>query len=280
MRWIAVLLAVLPAACLGGCAERPEVDARPLVMVSVLPQKYFVERIAGDRVRVEVMIPPGASPGFYEPTIGQLKALSAASLYVEVGHPSFPFEKAWLGRLLTERADLAVTNASAGISHAEPDPHLWVSPRHALEMTRAIAAALEGLLPEHEAELDENLRRFESEVRDLDAKLHALLDEHRGGRFFVFHPAWGYFAREYGLVQVAIEREGKEPDPREVATLIREAREAGVRVIFVQPQFDPASAELIAREISASVEVLDPLAPDWSANLYRVGVQLRGALVR
>jgi zinc transport system substrate-binding protein len=147
-------------------------------------------------------------------------------------------------------------------------------------MTRNIAAALAALLPEHAAELDENLRRFESEVRDLDAKLHALLDERRGGRFFVFHPAWGYFAREYGLVQVAIEREGKEPDPREVATLIRDAREAGVRVIFVQPQFDPASAELIAREISASVEVLDPLAPDWSANLYRVGRQLRDAVVR
>jgi zinc transport system substrate-binding protein len=250
------------------------------VIVSVLPQKFFVERIAGDRVRVEVMIPPGASPALYEPTIGQLQVLSTAVLYVKVGHPNFPFEKAWLDRLLSGQGDLRVVDASAGIERAEADPHVWLSPLHALAMTRNIAVALAELLPERAAELAENLRRFESEVRDLDADLHALLDGKRGGKFFVFHPAWSYFARDYGLVQVAIEREGKEPDVRQVAALIREARKARARVIFVQPQFDPSSAELVASEISGSVEALDPLAPYWSANLRRVGCRLRGAVVR
>ena len=249
-------------------------------MVSVLPQKFFVERIAGDRVRIEVMIPPGASPALYEPMIAQLKALSSADLYVKVGHPSFPFERAWLERLLAEREDLAVVDASSGVADLDQDPHVWVSPAHALEMARNIAAGLAVLLPEYAAEFDANLRRFEVEVADLDRELRALLDEKRGGRFFVFHPAWSYFAREYGLVQVAIEHEGKEPDPAQVAALIREAREAGARVIFVQPQFDPSSAELIAHEISGSVEALDPLAPDWSANLHRVGRSLRLAVVR
>ena len=276
MRWTAIVL----AACLGSCAEPADVDSQPLVMVSVLPQKFFVERVAGDRVRIEVMIPPGASPALYEPTIAQLKALSSADLYVKVGHPSFPFERAWLDRLLAEREDLAVVDASSGVADLGHDPHVWVSPAHALEMARNIAAGLAVLLPEYAAELDGNLRGFEIEVAELDTELRALLDEKRGGRFFVFHPAWSYFAREYGLVQVAIEHDGKEPNPAQVAALIREAREAGARVIFVQPQFDPASAELIAREISGSVEALDPLAPDWSANLRRVGHSLRLAVVR
>jgi zinc transport system substrate-binding protein len=273
--WIAAALAAL----LSACSEPPPTERTPLVVVSVPPQQFFVERVAGERVRVEIMVPPGASPALHEPTIAQVRALSSAALYVKVGHPSFPFERAWLDRLLAERVDLRVVDASGGVADSDEDPHLWVSPPRALEMTRNIAAALVDLLPEHADELNENLRRFESEVSGLDGELHALLDPVRGGRFFVFHPAWGYLAKEYGLVQVAIEARGKEPDPKRVATLIREARAAGARVIFVQPQFDPSSAELVAREISGRVETLDPLASDWSENLRRVGLRLRAAAV-
>ena len=119
-----------------------------------------------------------------------------------------------------------------------------------------------------------------AEIDRVDAELREKLADKRGGSFLVFHPAWGHLAREYGLVQIAIERHGKTPDPASLARLMREARNAGVRVVFAQPQFDPSGAELVAREIGARVETLDPLAYDWSANLLHVAASLAHAVVQ
>ncbi len=245
-------------------------DTRPLVVVSVLPQRYFVERIAGDAVAVAVMIPPGANPASHEPTIAQLRALHDARLVVRVGHPNFPFERAWLGALLAEAAPPAVVEASAGITPVPGDPHGWVSPRRARHMARNIAAALVELLPEQRAQLEARLAVLLAEIDRLDAELREILSPRKGGRFLVFHPAWGTLAADYGLEQMAIQRHGKDPDPRRLAALIRNAREAGIRVVFAQPHFDAAGAEMIAAEIGGRVEWLDPLAPDWPDNLRRV----------
>ncbi len=259
------LLALGLVAC-GG--ERAPQD-RPLVMVSVLPQKYVVDRVAGELVRVEVMIPPGASSHAYEPSVAKMAKLGDATLYVKVGHPHFPFEEAWLEKILAEAPGLAVVDGSAGIESREGDPHVWVAPRHVEKMAIGVEAALEDVLPEHHEPLQKNLAAFRAEIAALDEEIRTLLAEREGGRFLVFHPAWGYFAEAYGLEQVAIEHEHKEPDPHELAELIEHAREEGVKVVFVQPQFDSAAAETLAREIGARVEPLDPLAYDWPANLRR-----------
>lgn len=248
------------------------------MLVSVLPQAYFVQRVAGPRVRVEVMIPPGASPATHEPTLEQLRALSEASLYVKVGHPHFPFERAWLGRVLAQANGLRVVDGSAGLEGGDGDPHVWLAPRHALVMAGHVEAALAALLPEHAAEFRANLAAFAAEVRALDAELRELLAPARGRRFLVFHPAWGHFAEAYGLEQIAIERDGKHPDARALQRLIEGARADGVRVLFVQPQLDPRSAELVAGEVGCRVESLDPLARDWAANLRHVGRALAEAL--
>jgi zinc transport system substrate-binding protein len=234
----------------------------------VVPQAYFVDKIAGDSVDVTVMIPPGASPATYEPTLEQIEAISRARLYIEIGHPHFPFEATWLDRLLRASRGVKVVDSSAGIElENDRDPHLWVSPRNVRVMARNIEAAMATAFPENAKAYRTNLQRFLTEIDALDAELGRILAPARGREFFVFHPAWGYLAAEYGLKQVAVEQQGKEPDARTVAELIKRARAKGVKVIFVQPQFSRASAELVAQEIGARVEVIDPLARDWAENL-------------
>jgi zinc transport system substrate-binding protein len=271
--WVVAGLLVLTSC--SPSAEAPE--ETPLVVVSVPPQAWFVEQLAGPRVRVSVLLPPGASPAHYEPGIRELEALADASLYVRVGHPRFPLEGAWVDALLAERPTLPVVDTSAGLAPEDDDPHTWVSPSLAREMARRIAAGLSPLLPR--GALDDDLTALLAEIDRVDAELRHRLAPRRGGSFLVFHPAWGHLAREYELVQIAIESHGVSPDPATLARRIREAREAGVAVVFAQPQFDPSSAELVAREIGARVEMLDPLARDWPANLRRVGAALAEGLV-
>ena len=266
----AVLAAALATAALVGCQDGRAADPRPVVGVSVLPQAYAVERIAGELVRVEVMIPPGASPVTHEPGVAQLKDLGEAALYVKVGHPGFPFEAAWLDRLLAAAPHLRVLDGSAGATLRDDDPHVWLAPAAMEQMAIRIEAALREILPEQRDVLAANLADFRGEIAALDRELRDALAGGRQRTLLVFHPAWGYFAEAYGLEQVAIEHQHKEPDPYELAALIERAREERIEVVFVQPQFDPASAETLARAIGARVEPLDPLAYDWPAGLRRV----------
>lgn len=267
-RAAAACAALAFAAC--GATEPSAPSGRPVVGVSVLPQRYVVERVAGELVDVEVLLPPGANEATYEPSIGQLRALSGAVLYVEVGHPSFAVEQAWLGPLLADAKDVRVVDGSRGVELAPGDPHYWLVPRHVGAMADSVAQALGELLPGERATIEANRARFRGELDALDAELASTLAPLRGRAFFVFHPAFGYFAREYGLEQVAIEHDGKEPDAREIARLVARAKSEGVRVIFVQPQFDRSAAATVADEVGARIELLDPLAPDWDANLRRI----------
>ena len=146
-------------------------------------------------------------------------------------------------------------------------------------MARNVAAALIEMLPAERSQIETRLSAFEREIDALEAKIRSLVEGRPGKRFFVFHPAWSYFADQFGLVQVAIEKEGREPDPKALAALINEARAAGVRVIFVQPQHSGASARLIADEIGARTESIDPLARDWAANLEVVAGKIAEGLV-
>lgn len=261
------------AAC---AAETPE-PARPVVAVSVLPQAWLVERLADDLVEVVVMIPPGASPATHEPRLEEMRALARASLYVKVGHPHFPFEAAWLDRLLAEQPELPVFDLSAGMARDEHDPHVWVSPRRVGARIDALADALVAVLPEETQAIRAREAALRDEVTRLDARLGDTLAGARGRSFLVLHPAWGRLAEDYGLVQIAIQEENREPDPRRLAEKIAQARALGIDVVFVQPHFDPASARVVAGEIGGRIETLDPLAPDWAANLEHVARRLAEA---
>jgi zinc transport system substrate-binding protein len=277
----------------GQVGRRPE---RILVAVSVPPQAYFVERIGGDRVQVAVMIPPGYSHVDYPLTPHQMVALSRARLYVAVGHPSFEFEASRLLPFLSTLPDLQVVDMSAGLEglpgwddgeHAEGedpdghpggDPHTWVAPVTVRVAARNIAVALERLDPPHAAEYRKNLAAFERDIDALDSEIRSRLAGVRGARFMVYHPTWGYFAREYGIQQVAIESEGKEPSAARLIQLIGLARRHGVRAIFVQAGFPRKSAQVIADAVGGRVAVADPQERDWLHNLRRVARSFQVAL--
>jgi zinc transport system substrate-binding protein len=261
---------VLALALLAGCAGEPAQDPRPVVVTSVLPYRFVVDRIAGDLVRTEVMLPPGANPSTYAPSVRQLQALEQAALYVKVGHPRFPFEAAWLDRLLSATPGRPVVDGSAGVDSNRGDPHVWVAPRNLERTAVQVEAALAEILPAHRETLRANLETLRDEIASLDDEIRATLAGATGERFLVFHPAWGYFAEAYGLEQISIEHDHKHPGAHELLELIERARKEQVTVVYIQPQFDPSSAEALAREIGARVETLDPLAYDWDANLRRV----------
>lgn len=247
-----------------------EAGRRPMVAVSVLPQKYFVDRLAGDLVDTVTMVPAGANPATHRPTYAEMAAFERAVIYVMVGHPAFPFERAWIAGLLADRDDLTVVDSAVAVATLSGDPHLWLGPAEATAMVDRIAASLAVVLPDHEALIEQNRVELESDIAAAHDRSLRLLAPHAGGRFYVFHPAWGYLARTYGLAQVALEHEGKHPSAEELVAVVARARADGVAVLFTQPQHDPHIAEIVAADIGARIETIDPLAYDWLANHERV----------
>ena len=261
------------------------------VAVSILPQKYFVQKIGGDLVDVSVMVLPGASPATYEPKPQQMVNLTKSRVYFAIG---VPFETVWLRKFGTFNPKMTIVSTQAGIEkipmkahlhdpheaerHPEnaahpgiKDPHIWLSPPMVMLQARNILHGLLTVDPGHRASYEANYRRFISEVADLDIRLtNRFKGTAQGAAFMVYHPSWDYFARAYGLKQIPIEMEGKNPTSRELKELISMARRDGIRVIFVQPQFSTKSANTIAGAIEGKVMVANPLALNWSENLAEV----------
>ncbi len=286
-RVIPVLLALGSVAC----GSRPASEAtanRPLaVAVSVLPQKYIVERIGGPTVSVSVLIGPGQSPVTYDPTPRQMASLAGTRLYFTMG---LEFERAWLGRMRAVHPDMTVVHMLGDIrllpleGAIEPgeeggqDPHVWMSPRLARVMAGTIRDALAEALPERRELFDLNYRRFGDHLDELDGEIREILRDLPTRTFMAFHPAWRYFAEEYGLRQIPIESHGKEPGARSLARLINRAREERVRVLVVQEQFSRTTAETVGHAVGARVISLDPLAEDYVNNLRLVAEALAEAL--
>ncbi len=262
------------------------------VFVSILPQKYFVEKIGGDHVDVSVMVAPGASPATYEPKPGQMADLSKAAIYFAVG---VPFENAWLDKIRAANTKMIMVHTESGVEkmpmathhHEEAaaghkehdgirDPHIWLSPSRVMVQSRNILAALVRADPEQREIYQAAYRKWIGELVDLDMELcniFASSGEKNG--FMVFHPSWGYFAADYGLKQIPVEIEGKEPKPSELQELITDARKEGVGAVFVQPQFSQKSARLIAETVGAQLVTVDPLAPEWLDNLRQTAEKFR-----
>lgn len=266
------------------------------IFVSINPQKYFVQQIATNRVNVQVMVPAGASPATYEPRPRQVANLTKTKIYFAVG---VPFENAWLHKIEAANPDMTIVHTDEGIDkipmashhfdgeahldaethgHSGLDPHIWLSPPLVKIQSRTILQALQKMDPSHQAAYQGNYEQFVAKIDRLDNDLKRLFKDKQGLQFMVFHPSWGYFAKAYGLRQVAVEIEGKNPKPAQLKTLIEYARDKDIRVIFVQPQFSTKSARLVAKEIGGQVVFADPLATDWLANLRGIAQKFKAAL--
>ncbi|MBN1500485.1 MAG: zinc ABC transporter substrate-binding protein [Spirochaetes bacterium] len=273
------------------------------VFVSILPQKYFVEKIAGDRVAVEVLVSPGKNPATYEPTPQQVTDLGSAKALFTIG---VPFENAFLPKIQGILKSLKIVDTSSGIKkrmleahshegeehhdeegsmdsdeddhdHGIPDPHIWLSPSLVKIQAKNIYDALIELDPSGKTDY---LKGYESLISELDeviSELQKSLKPFAGSTLFVFHPAFGYFADEFGLKQVAIETGGKEAAPAKLTEIIEHAQKEGVKIIFVQPEFSQESAKKIAQAIGGTVVMLNPLYPDYINNLKSISTEIEKA---
>jgi len=255
------------------------------VVVTILPQQEFVTAVGGDRVYVTVMVPPGASPHTYEVTPAQMALLSKARLYAKVGTP-VEFELTWLEKLIAQNRDMLVVDCSKGIGLVESsdehepgmDPHIWTSLKNAVVMVSNICQGLVQVDPSGRSYYEQNRDAYIARLNALDGEIEASLKDIKNHAFIVYHPSWGYFARDYGLQQLAIEEGGKEPQAAYMVRLIQEAKNKNIKVIFVSPEFSTRNAETIAAEIGGRVVAIDPLAGDYLDNMRKVAGAFKEAL--
>lgn len=269
-----------------GCSGDQTDNGKIKVLVSILPQKYFVEQIAGDLVEVLVLIPPGTSPHSYDPTPRQMKNINKVDVYFYNGYLSF--EQQLLGSLRNQNPALKTVMLTAGVDllaghecnhddhdhdhhhHDGIDPHTWLSPRNAKIKGLNILKALMVQYPEHTDAFMENYGIFEERILNLDDQINTILADMPSRAFMIYHPVLGYFAQDYNLEQISIEHEGKEPTPSQLKNSIDIARHSGVQVVFIQQEFDAQNATLVAREIGGKVIEIDPLAEQWYDNMLSI----------
>ena len=269
------------------------VFAKVNTVVSIVPQKSFVEAIGGEWVNVEVMVLPGSSPHSYEPKPSQMKAIGEAKLYFTIG---VEFEGAWMKKLAHQNKAMKIVDSTKGITklamkedehghkeekaheghqHTGLDPHVWTSPENIKLIAKNIVDALIAEDSAHQEQYKDNYAALLAKIDATDAKIKEILkDVKQGSTFMVFHPAWGYFAHQYGLEQVAIEVEGKEPKPKELAHIMEEAKEEGVKAIFTQPEFSDKSAKQIADALKIKVIKASPLNPDWEKSFLSLATAI------
>jgi len=251
------------------------------------PLAWLIERITAGNIRTTVLLKAGQSPHTYQPAPAELTAVAQADAFVMSG---LGFERVLAdklfgpqdrGRLIDASPDGEAPTVDQSPSRADAhreDPHFWLNPRLLAGAAKRLRDGLVRIDPERRDEYDANLDALLSEIRAAEARIRVVLAPYPGGRIYVYHPAFGHFARAFGLEQVAVEHEGKPPGARRLAELIDQARGDQVRVIFCQPQASCVSAKTIARQIGASVELLDPLARDCVENLLHIAQRFRAAL--
>jgi zinc transport system substrate-binding protein len=277
-----VLSAALP--CAAGASSTID------VWVSILPQAYFVERIGGDRVSVHVLVGPGQSPATYDPSPKQLAGLRQAEVLIRIGAP---FEEALLDKIAAIMPGLEIVDGRDGIElapiagerhhghghgHGRLDPHVWLDPLLMKTHSATICATLCELDPDHAAAYRSRLESLEVDLDSTHLRIAARLEPFSARSIFVFHPAYGYFARRYGLRQIAVEVEGKEPSVRQLVALVEGAADSRPGALFVQPQISHRSAAVLASAIGAEVVALDPLARDYLDNLDRMAERIAASL--
>lgn len=302
---VLVLITAAFAAYAGGKTDATAAPGKPIVAVSILPQRYFLERIGGNRVAAIVLVGPGQSPHSYEPTPSQMASLSKARAWILSGTD---FEIGLRPKIEAQLPALAIVDGTKGVTfrelqegemehegehddeHGEAshdgeadvhgtniDRHTWLGYEASRIIAGNIRDALVAVDPEGRAAYDANLASLISDIDATFTDLKAALSPLSGKSVMVFHPSFGYFFDTFGIRQAPVETGGKEPSARALTELIARAKAERVPAIFVQAQFPVAAAKTVAAEAGARVVMLDPLAPDWLENIRKMGDALKSA---
>ena len=255
------------------------------VVVSIVPQKVFVNKIGGEKIQTTVMVENGASPHTYTLKPQQMKAIAHAKLYFLVG---VEFEEVWIEKFKTQNKKMLIVDSAKGIEKEELheheqckslhhhhedelDPHIWVDPLNVKVIAQNIYEALVKVDKENENYYKKNLEKFLEEIDEVNQKIKTILkDTPKGTTFMVFHPAWGYFAKRYGLKQLAVEVEGKSPKMKALVKVIEKAKKEKVQAIFTQPEFSDKASNIISKQLNISVIKASTLAENWAENLQNL----------
>ena len=294
MRKVFFLLTIPIIFLLIGCQSgNKKVDGKKItVSVSILPQKYIVDRLSDNTIEVNVMVPPGTSPEMYEPSPAQMKGVSTSLVYFAVG--PLEFEETILPRIKELNPNIRFVNLSEGLSLIEGhnhdeimgehnhatcyDPHIWTSSKEFSSMAVGTCNELCRMLPEQKATFLSNLQKLQKEVNVLDSLIRKVVETAETKKFLIYHPALSYFAREYGLSQIAIEEDGKNPSAQHLAGLVQVAKTERLNTVFIQSQFDSRNAEILSLEIGGNVVSIDPLGYDWISNMTDLKDKMAKAL--
>ena len=272
---------------LSGCFSGAPKAKHKVIFVSILPLKYFADKIVGSNYKVEVTVPPGAGPETYAPTPKQMMLLSEAQASFSIGY--LGFEQVWLESYRSSSPDLQVFTTSKGIDlikdeHQDDpghikgvDPHIWSSPKTARLIAENIYNGMMQIDPENGDTYLKNLNTLLAEIAKTDSTVTKLLAEGQSKKFIIFHPALGYLARDYGLDQLSIEFEGKVPSPKHLQTIIDAAKSEQIKIVLIQKEFDKRNAEIIARETGSQILQIDPLDYNWPDQIIDVARKISGA---
>ena len=279
MKKYVYLLVVILFAC-----QPKQKEASNLVSVSILPQKYFVDQIAGNLLKVNVLVPPGSSPHNYEVLPSQMKDLAKSKVWLQIG--LLTFEDAWKEKFAEINKNLDIVNCSKGIvpisggdleeegsdhQHSGAfDPHIWLSPAEVKIVAKNTLNALLAGFPEYASSFEVNYARFISKIDSLSTQIDQKLAQVNNRNILIFHPALAYYARQFKLNQIPLELDGKEPSPKHMKDIVDMAREQNIHVIFIQKEFDTENALQLSREIGGEVMVIDPLDYNWEKQMLDI----------
>lgn len=274
---ILFLLAILSVAV--SCSDRRGPDAgKRVITVTIEPLRYFTERIAGDRFDVATMVPEGGNPETYEPSARQMVNLSRSVLYVKVG--SIGFERTWMKKLEQNAPHAIVVDSSDGISLVKTengiaDPHTWMSTANARIIAGNIYRALVRIDKKDSIYFKKNLDSLVDSINRVDSEVRRLTEKASHRTFLIYHPVLTYYARDFGLTQIPLEEENREPSARQMQSVINRARNGRAKVFFVQKEFANGNITSVAESTGTVMTEIDPLGYDWHKEMVKVARCLR-----
>lgn len=275
-----IILTSLMFACGSGKKRQKDTAAeKKVVTVSILPESTFVEKIAGDDFKINLLIPPGASPATYTLLPSQLKDIAQSDIWFRVGY--IGFEQSWKDKIEQANKNMKAVDLSKGLDlikeeeeqHGDHkhvggvDPHIWLSPALVKNMAKRIADELTVLNPGRGADYKLNYMKFVKEIDQLNIEIKNALKDYQGREIIVYHPSLSYYTRDFGLVQNSLEAGGKEPTPQHIAEVVDLAKRENIKVIYIQSEFDRDHARVFADEIGGKIVEVKPLSADWANNL-------------